>query len=200
MDGMGLKSKKVRVPDRKKVNLLDATRDAKSLPKLIPALALIFLCAFLFSKFAVADRTEKVVNAEAELLNMGSRLCLIEEGVSDYDEVFEEYSRYSYDGFDRSVPDYLDVLDLIKRRFFLLSTVKSVTVSGREMNLEIADIDMQTVTYLSGVLLEEEPLIEELSVTSYTDTVGKDGDGTATVVATVRILLADASDVGNGGM
>lgn len=200
MDGMGLKSKKVRVPDRKKVNLLDATRDAKSLPKLIPALALIFLCAFLFSKFAVADRTEKVVNAEAELLNMGSRLCLIEEGVSDYDEVFEEYSRYSYDGFDRSVPDYLDVLDLIKRRFFPLSTVKSVTVSGREMNLEIADIDMQTVTYLSGVLLEEEPLIEELSVTSYTDTVGKDGDGTATVVATVRILLADASAAGNGGM
>lgn len=186
--------KQIKIPTKKTLNLLIKEKTLASPTRLIPILFIIVAGAYLFSRYAVAARLEKVNRAEAELADMKSQLEMIQNAFTDYDEVEDQYRRYSYENFDRSIPDRVDVLNMIETRLFPICNIQSLTINGRDMNLIIKDIDMSTLTMINGMLLQEEPLIEELNITSYTDNTGTNSSGEATVTATINITLADASN------
>ena len=185
--------KQVKLPSKKTLNLLIKEKTLASPSRLIPILLLIVVGAYLFSKYAVAARLEKVSREEAELAEMQSQLEMITNAFSDYDEVEEQYNRYSYENFDKTIPDRLDVLEMLEKRLFPICSIQSLTVNGRDLNMVITDIDLQTLTYINGMLLIEEPLIESISIGSYTDNTDSSGTGAKTVTATVNMTLADAS-------
>ena len=189
--------KKIKYPTKKTLNLMIKEKSLASPSRLIPILLLIVVGAFAFSKFAVVDRLEKVSRAEAELSTMKNQLELIQNAFSDYDAVEDQYSRYSYENFDRTIPDRIDVLEMLEFWFMPVCRIQSLTMNGRDLSMTIADIDMDTITYLNGVLTHEEPMVESIKVTSYVDNTDKDQAGDRTVTATVNIYLADASNTYN---
>lgn len=189
-----IKKKPVKVPTKRTLNLMIKEKTLASPSRLIPILLLIVVGSWLFSKYAVAARLEKVDRAEAELSEMKRQLEIIQNAFLDYDEVAEEYSRYSYDQFDKTIPDRVEVMEMLENRLFPICTIQSLTINGRDINMVIADIDMKTLTYINGMLQQEEPLIESLTISSYVDNTANDTSGKATVTATLSIRLADASN------
>lgn len=188
------KSKKqIKIPSKKTLNLLVKEKTLASPTRLIPILFIIIAGSYLFSKYAVVDRLDKLSRAESELSDMKNQLDMITSAYADYDEVQDQYSRYSYENFDKTIPDRLDVLDMLERRLFPICSIQSLTINGRDLNMVITDIDLETLTYINGALLIEEPLIESITIGSYTDNSDRQESGQATVTATINMTLADAS-------
>ena len=161
--------RKVKFPTKKTLNLMIKEKTLASPTRLIPILLLIVVGALAFSKFAVADRLEKVNKEEAELATMKNQLELILNAFSDYDQVADQYSRYSYENFDRTIPDRIDVLEMLEEWFMPVCRIQSLSINGRDLTMTIADINMDTITYLTGVLTYEEPMVESITPTSYVD-------------------------------
>ena len=189
--------KKIKYPTKKTLNLMIKEKTLASPTRLIPILLLIVVGALAFSKFAVVDRLAKVDKAESELATMKNQLELIQNAFSDYDQVEDQYSRYSYENFDRTIPDRIDVLEMLEIWFMPVCRIQSLSMNGRDLSMTIADINMDTITYLNGVLTHEEPMVESIKITSYVDNTDRDQSGERTVTATVNIYLADATNTYN---
>lgn len=185
--------KQVKIPTKKTLNLLIKEKTLASPSRLIPILFIIVAGAYLFSKYAVAGRLEKVSREEAELAEMRRQLEMITNAFSDYDQVEDQYRRYSYENYDRSIPDRIAVLEMLENRLFPRCNIQSLTINGRDLNMVVTDIDLETLTYLNGMLPHEESLIESITISNYTDNTDKDNSGKSTITATVSIRLADAS-------
>lgn len=191
--GKAARKKQIKIPSKTTLNLLIKEKTLASPSRLIPILVLIFVGAFLFSKYAVVARLEKVNRAEAQLAAAESNLEQIQSSYADYDAVRAQYNCYSYEQYDRTIPDRVKVLDMLERRFFPISTVQSLSINGRDISLVLADISLETLTYINQVLMEEEPLIEYIEISSYVDNTDHDDSGRATTTASMSIRLADAS-------
>lgn len=188
--------KKVKIPTKTTLNLMIKEKSLASPSRLIPILLLIVVGAFAFSKFAVMDRLEKVNRQEAELAEMKRQLEMIQNAYADYDAIADEYSRYSYENFDRTIPDRIDVLEMLERWVMPVCKIQNLSINGRDLTMTIADITMDTVTYLNGVLTYEEEMVDRVFISSYVG-ADKDQSNDRTVTATVSIYLADASNTYN---
>ena len=87
--------KQIKIPTKKTLNLLIKEKTLASPTRLIPILFIIVAGSYLFSRYAVVARLEKVNRAEAELADMKSQLEMIQNAFTDYDEVEDQYRRYS---------------------------------------------------------------------------------------------------------
>lgn len=186
--------KKIKVPSKKTLNLMIKEKTLASPTRLIPILLLIVVGALAFSKFAVIDRLDKVTKAENELAQMKNQLELIQNAYTDYNEIEDQYSRYSYENFDRTIPDRIDILEMLERWVMPECTIQNLSINGRDLTMTIADIDMTTISYLNGVLTYEEPMVESIFMSSYVESNRTDDH---TVTATIRIYLADATNTYN---
>ncbi len=188
-----VQKKQVKLPTKQTLNLLIKEKTLASPSRLIPILILIIGGAYLFSRYAVVARLEKVNREEAELAEMKSNLSLIQNAFTDYDEVQQEYNRYSYSSFDKTIPDRVEVLEMLENRLFPICSIQSLTINGRDLNMVIAGIDMATLTYINGMLSNDEPLVESVEISSYVDNTDRENSDRSTVTATISIRLADAS-------
>lgn len=189
--------KQIKLPTKRTLNLLLKEKSLSSPSRLLPILVIIIAVTYLFSKYAVAGRLEQVNLAEAELATARKNLELIENAFADYDEVAEQYSHYSYENFDKTVPDRVEVLKMLENRLFPICTIQSLTINGRDIDMVVADVDLKTLTYINGMLQQEEPMIESVKIASYTDNSDEEDSENSTATATVSIRLADASSTYN---
>ena len=159
--------------------------------RLIPILLLIVIVAGLFAKFAVINRLDQVNKAEAELSEMKKHLQTVENIYADYDEVQKEYNRYTYQNFDRTIPDRLDVLQMVERQLFTIGTVKNITISGRTVSLTLEGPNLEDVSVLY-VALYSEPLVEDVIISSYNEQTKDE----AITSINMTIYLVDATTLG----
>lgn len=186
--------KKTKLPSKQTLNLMIKVKTLAHPTRLIPILLLIFVFAAAFAKFAVINRLEQVKRAEAELAEMHRNLEMIESTYADYDEVQKEYNRYTYQNFDRSIADRLDVLSLIERQIFPISVVQSLSISDKTVSMTINGLTLEQASTLLDSLLSE-PLVADVDYSSYVDNTDRDQGGDATTTITMTITLADASEV-----
>ncbi len=186
--------KKTKLPSKQTLNLMIKVKTLAHPTRLIPILLLIFVFAAAFAKFAVINRLEQVKKAEAELAEMHRNLEMIESTYADYDEVQKEYNRYTYQNFDRSIADRLDVLSLIERQIFPISVVQSLSISDKTVSMTINGLTLEQASTLLDSLLSE-PLVADVDYSSYVDNTDRDQGGDATTTITMTITLADASEV-----
>lgn len=186
--------KKTKLPSKQTLNLMIKVKTLAHPTRLIPILLLIFVFAAAFAKFAVINRLEQVKKAEAELAEMHRNLEMIESTYADYDEVQKEYNRYTYQNFDRSIADRLDVLSLIERQIFPISVVQSLSISDKTVSMTINGLTLEQASTLLDSLLSE-PLVADVDYSSYVDNTDREQGGDATTTITMTITLADASEV-----
>ena len=186
--------KKTKLPSKQTLNLMIKVKTLAHPTRLIPILLLIFVFAAAFAKFAVINRLDQVKKAEAELAEMHRNLEMIESTYADYDEVQKEYNRYTYQNFDRSIADRLDVLSLIERQIFPISVVQSLSISDKTVSMTINGLTLEQASTLLDSLLSE-PLVADVDYSSYVDNTDREQGGDATTTITMTITLADASEV-----
>lgn len=180
---------RTKLEDKHSVNLLVREKTLASPSRLIPILLAIFCGAGVFAKFCVISRLNRVNAAEAELRQLAGDLDGIKASYSDYSEVLAEYNRYTYRDFDLTVPDCLDVLELLERDVFSECTVESLSLNGRTLYLTVSGVTLEQTSCILASL-EADVLVDDVIMSTATNS---DNSG---IVASMTVTLADASTMG----
>lgn len=155
--------KKKAVPEKRTLNLVIREKQSIDPKKWIPGILAVLLLAALFGKFAVADRYAKLEKAENELAAMQQKLDDTRAAYADYDEVQEQYNMYNYTGYDKTLADRLDIIDLLERKVFPACDVTSLAISGKTVSMSLENLDLSQVSSLIADL-EAEPLVDRVYV------------------------------------
>ena len=177
-------------PSKRTLNLAIKERKYPDPKKWIPGVLIVILLAAVFAKFAVVDRYAKLNAAEAALAEQKANLESIRNQYADYDEVQKQYNMYSYEGFDRTIVDRLDVMDLMKRDVFPVCEVQSLSVSGKTISLSVTELNLSQISQLIATL-EAEPMVETVRVFN-----ASDDRETTLGSASMSVTLVDATQIG----
>ena len=170
-------------PTKRTLNLMIREKKSVDPVKWVPGVLIVLVVAALFGKFAVADRYAKLNALEADLAAQKQKLEDTRAAYADYNEVQEQYNRYTYTDFDRTIADRLDVMAILEREVFPVCDVGALSVTG--LSLEEASALISR--------LGTEPLVESVFVSTSNQTES-DPEG----IATMTIQLADATTVEGG--
>lgn len=157
----------------------------------VPVLLVILVLAALIGYFGVYMPYDSVKRAQEELDARKEVLEQMLDHTKDYNEVKDEFNKYNYEEFDRTLADRLDVLALLERTVFRVSTVRSLSVNNKTVSLTLTDISLDKVSELITTLNGED-LVAEVTVTT---TGYQSSDSASTPTATMYILLNDADKV-----
>lgn len=179
------------IAEKATLNLCMKEKQLISPAVFVPVLLAILILAALIGYFGVYMPYDGVRKAQEELDARKEVLTKMEEHVKDYNEVKEEYNKYNYEEYDKTIASRLDVLEMLERTVFPVSTVRSLSITGKTVSLTLTDISLDKVSELTTEL-NKEGLVQKVSV-SFT---GYDGANTSsTPTATMTILLTDADKV-----
>lgn len=172
---------KQAMPVKTTLNLLMKEKSEFSPGKVIPAVLVIIVLAALFGKFAVADRYTRLLEAENELAEKQDWLDGLEMSYADYDEVKDQYGHYTYKGFDNTIADRQEILDLLESDIFPHSETQSVSVTGNVFSTTLTGLTLDEVSTMMA-RLEANPLVESVTVS----TAGYNEDGSIGEEAGIR--------------
>ena len=177
------------------MNLYMKEKSELSPSRWLPAVLVIVILAALFGKFAVADRFARLRAAESALIQRQTQLEQLQQSYADYDEVAEQYGQYTYRGFDRTIADRQEILDLLERDIIPYSQTRSVSVTGNVFSTTVTGLTLDQVSTMMAKL-EANPLVESVTVS----TAGYEDDRTDTQpgvevfqpYATITIVFTNA--------
>ena len=152
-----------KLPSKTTINLaLPDEREIK--PQIaVPAIILICLLAAVFGKIAVADRLISASRAAGEASKMRADLEAAYEEISYYSSVEDRYAHYTYSGMteeEMERVDRVEVMELVEKAMRAGYSLKSWTVSGNTMTLNMTGNSLKELNRLSQVL-EQEPIVEQ---------------------------------------
>ena len=181
------------VPTKTTLNLVIKEKSEFRLGRLLPAVLVVIVVAAVFAKFAVLDRYAVLDEAEQQLRREQEYLDQLMASYADYDEVQAEYNRYTYEGFDRTIPDRQDVLKLLERYVFPVSGMQQMAISGRFVSTTLTGMTLEGVSRLVAKL-EADPLVDSVTVS----TTGYTGREDSVPIASMVIALSDATTLEGG--
>lgn len=182
-------SRRRTAPTKRTLNLMIREKKSFWASVWIPCILVVLILAAVFAKFAVYDRYVRLNAAEDELEAKKAELAAAVDSYADYDDVQAQYNRYTYTGFDRTIADRLDVMDILERLVFPVSDVTRLSMSGKTVNMTLVGMTLSEVSELV-TQLEAEPLVDGVTVS----TAGYN-EKDAVPTATFTLLLADADKV-----
>lgn len=187
--------KSTKIPSKQTLNLMVKEKTLAHPTRLIPILTLIFLGAYAFAQFAVIGRLNKVKQAEAELSQMHANLEMIKAAYADYDEVKAEYNRYTYQNYDRTIPDRLEVLALLERRVFSVCTAQSLSIAQRTITMTLGGLTLDDTSALIASLKEEPMVLDVFVSNSSSNKSQTQNPGKEATVTAITISLKDPTTI-----
>ncbi len=185
---MAMKKENKAVASKTTLNLVFRERKFIKTAALVPVVLVIALLAALVGKFGVADRLAQVAAAQREVDDIQAQTEALRAIFADYDEVEEQYNRYTYKDFDRTLADRMDVLALVEREIFPVCQVQRMALAEKRLDLVMEGLTLENT---SGLInrLKADKLVSEVFVSTATTT---EDNGTVHRTTEMTILLADA--------
>lgn len=145
------RGKAVTVASKATLNLAIREKNPLSPVKVIPAVAILLVAAFLFGKFAVADRLVRVSQAQGALARLEAQEQALTEAVAHYDDVADLYARYSVGWMTEEEKSLLlrsDILDLLQEELMPNCRVQTVSISGNILSVQLNGITLNGTSLL----------------------------------------------------
>lgn len=185
-------NKKKAEPVKRTLNLMIRERQSPEPSKWIPGVLVVLLLAAVFGKFAVMDRFDRLNEAEADLLSLKNEVESMRQAMTDYNEVRDNYNKYNFNGYDKTIPDRLDVLELLEREVFPVCQINNLSITGRTLSMSLSGLSLNQVSALI-TSLKADPLVESVMVS--TTGYSADSDDIAGT-ANMTVTLSDATTLG----
>lgn len=136
--------KKDVYPSKKTINLYYKEDDSTKFSTI--ALDVLFVVVVLFglAKFLIidvlAERNDTLERLEEAQRHLDYQL----EAIADYDEVSDEYARYSYAFLVESqgLHDRIEVLEMLENTVFQQSVVSNISITGNVISLNFSGLDL----------------------------------------------------------
>lgn len=183
-----MKKEKKAFASKQTLNLVVRERSLSRPSVFIPLLLLILAVAGLLG-FGVSNRLGAVSAAKRELDDLVAQTEAIKAIYANYDELEEEYSRYTYTGMDQTLVDCREVFDLLEREIMPVCAIQRFDLLSRQLNLSLGGMTLDGARDLVE-RLKADDLVAQAYMVDYD--ASKEG-GEATSVANVTVILVDAT-------
>ena len=160
-----IKKNAVQYPSKKTMNFVHH-QSGINLKKLIPALVLVLIIGTLFAKFAILDPLAKRDVALGELTDKQTQLALINGKLTGYEELAQQYGRYSYGWMNETevnMVSRMDVLQLVEQEISTKAIIDNMAVNNNVLTLNIHGITLEQASTMVRSL-EERGLVESAAV------------------------------------
>lgn len=160
-----IKKNAVQYPSKKTMNFVHH-QSGINLKKLIPVLVLVLIIGALFAKFAILDPLAKRDVALGELTDKQTQLALINGKLTGYDELAQQYGRYSYGWMNETevnMVSRMDVLQLVEQEISTKAIIDNMAVNNNVLTLNIHGITLEQASTMVRSL-EERGLVESAAV------------------------------------
>ena len=160
-----IKKNAVQYPSKKTMNFVHH-QSGINLKKLIPALVLVLIIGALFAKFAILDPLAKRDVALGELPDKQTQLALINGKLTGYEELAQQYGRYSYGWMNETevnMVSRMDVLQLVEQEIATKAIIDNMAVNNNVLTLNIHGITLEQASTMVRSL-EERGLVESAAV------------------------------------
>lgn len=160
-----IKKNAVQYPRKKTMNFVHH-QSGINLKKLIPALVLVLIIGALFAKFAILDPLTKRDVALGELTDKQTQLALINGKLTGYEELAQQYGRYSYGWMNETevnMVSRMDVLQLVEQEIATKAIIDNMAVNNNVLTLNIHGITLEQASTMVRSL-EERGLVESAAV------------------------------------
>lgn len=160
-----IKKNAVQYPRKKTMNFVHH-QSGINLKKLIPALVLVLIIGALFAKFAILDPLAKRDVALGELTDKQTQLALINGKLTGYEELAQQYGRYSYGWMNETevnMVSRMDVLQLVEQEIATKAIIDNMAVNNNVLTLNIHGITLEQASTMVRSL-EERGLVESAAV------------------------------------
>lgn len=160
-----IKKNAVQYPRKKTMNFVHH-QSGINLKKLIPALVLVLIIGALFAKFAILDPLTKRDVALGELTDKQTQLALINGKLTGYEELAQQYGRYSYGWMNETevnMVSRMDVLQLVEQEISTKAIIDNMAVNNNVLTLNIHGITLEQASTMVRSL-EERGLVESAAV------------------------------------
>lgn len=160
-----IKKNAVQYPSKKTMNFVHH-QSGINLKKLIPVLVLVLIIGALFAKFAILDPLAKRDVALGELTDKQTQLALINGKLTGYEELAQQYGRYSYGWMNETevnMVSRMDVLQLVEQEISTKAIIDNMAVNNNVLTLNIHGITLEQASTMVRSL-EERGLVESAAV------------------------------------
>ena len=147
---LGGRRRKGSIPVKRVINLAEVDKKTIDLRIAIPAILLILAAAFLFSKFAVADRLIAVNRAEGEVAAAQRELDAAYRRLDSFGELTDLYAHYTYSGMtDEEIhrTDRAEILNLLRNVVLPDVEVSAWNVKGNELNITMNAATLEEINH-----------------------------------------------------
>lgn len=178
-------SRKGKAAPTKRTMNLYFRADRTTKPATIALYVLFVLVVLLgLSKVLVYDLWAKVDSARTSFAAVESQLDGVMKELSGYDEVKEQYQRYSATDEERELVDRMEVLALLDQAVGISARLDSVSVSGMSVQVQFQRV---TLAETADIVrrLEASPIVERITV----NTAATTEEDTDLVSASILIQL-----------
>lgn len=189
--------KAVKYPTKRSVNLGRREQSSRNIITLVVGILLIGLLAFGTAKFGVIDQLERQQQAQAQYNAVHSQYVQMEEKLSGYAQLEQQYRIYSRNWMSASkdelfiAVDRMLILELMEKHLMPNGQLSSVTVQGNMVTVNMSGMNLSQVSSMI-IDLQNEPIVQkaELSVAS----TNKDSNNAALEFSIIILLQPKEAD------
>lgn len=136
--------------------------------KVIPVIAVIAAALSIFVRVGFLDMLDQKTLAYRNLASKQERLAAINTRFTDYEELANQYGRYSYGWMSEAevgLVNRLDVLNLVEEEIAPYATLENFAVNNNVLTMNIHGITLEDASAMVN-RLEQSPLVYNASVYS----------------------------------
>ena len=144
--------------------------------KVLPVVLVIAIVIGLFVKIGFLDQLEKKAAAYNQLATKQEQLAAVQSRLSGYDELANQYGRYSYGWMNETevnMVNRMDVLGLVEEKIAPTAYVENLAVNNNVLTMNIYGITLEQASTMVNQL-ESSPLVNSASVYSASAQDGKE--------------------------
>ena len=145
--------------DKTTMNLFIKEKNGNSLSVVIPTLIIVGVLVALFTKFAVIDRINDLLELQRQESELSARVSAMNDSLSDYDQVRSDYRHYSGHHLDAdalSQVDRLEIIHLLERVVGGLGTISSIDIQGNTVSVRLTAPTLAHIARMRAILEAEE--------------------------------------------
>ena len=182
---------KLKLPKKQTMNLCAREKSDNSLSKVLPVFLLLVIFVAVFAKFGVIDRFAALSETRSRYEAAQTQLAELNSSLSDYDQVQEDYYRYTkhyLTADELALMDRVELLDLLETKSRNLAYITSVSITG---NAAVIKVRADTLADVATLRLSLEKADGVTGVTVYNaDTTEATEENAQYVTASLLVDVA----------
>lgn len=183
--------KKKTVASKSTINL-SCHKSSFQPKRVIPVVLIIIVAGALFAKFGFLDLIDKKGDAYSDLAQKQETYSAVNARLIGYDELADQYGRYSYGWLtetEASLVDRMDLLEILEDTISPAAIIHDFAINNNVVSVNLSDITLDETSALV-MKLESDPRIESVTVYS---AKADDSDMKAQVAMTI-IMQKEAAE------